>query len=175
MKTKKEDIELLATYLKTLQRGTEAFWHLIDEDLIVVEEPDPETEIIARLADKYGFDGEIFRCTVPPIDDDPLSIEAYSRLKEKIKTLPKIIAAIEQYSEPVTIPQNAELLSVPQVAEILGWGGSTVRERNDKGLLPMPIKIGGSVQWAKRELYQWLEAKCPPRQRWDLLRQRKGA
>jgi len=88
------------------------------------------------------------------------------RLKKRIETIPKIIHAIEKPPDNSIIPDDAELLTVPQVARLLGWGESVVRERDKKGLLPLPVRIGGTIQWRRKEIVEWIAAGCPPRAKW---------
>lgn len=54
---------------------------------------------------------------------------------------------------------------------MLGWGESVVRERDKKGYLPVPYRFGGTIQWYKKELENWLNQGCPMRQKWDTLKQ----
>ena len=44
--TIKEKIELLQTHKKALYRWAEAFWHLDEQELTPVQEPDPIIEVI---------------------------------------------------------------------------------------------------------------------------------
>ena len=169
--TKKESIELLRNFQTSLKSYHEAFLHLLPQELGSACEH-IDTEQIARLADEFGFDGTIFRNDIPD-DNSPLSVNSYKNLKEQITTLPKIIAAIEQYKEPVTIPDSAELLSVSQVAVMLGWGESVVRQRDKEGRLPISIRNGGTIQWNRQELKDWKNAGCPPRLKWEQLKQGK--
>jgi predicted DNA-binding transcriptional regulator AlpA len=132
-----------------------------------------KVERVARLADDYDFDGSLFRELIPP--DDPLSVQEARKLRKQIETIPKIIAAIERPINKSIIPEGAELLSVAQVATMLGWGESVVRQRDKDGLLPMPYRFGGTVQWSRKELESWINAGCPNRQQWENQKQRKGA
>ncbi len=127
---------------------------------------------VARLADENGFDGSLFRNST--IFNDPTSLQSKRHLIRQIETIDKIIATIEKPPDRSIIPDDAELLTIPQVARLLGWGESVVRQRNDKGLLPMPLRFGGTIQWNRQELKEWMEQGCPPRQKWELLKQGKG-
>lgn len=93
------------------------------------------------------------------------------QLKQLQQTIPKIIAAIDKPPERSLIPEGAELLTIPQVARMLGWGESVLRQRDKQGLLPAPLRFGGTIQWNRQELKVWMEQRCPPRQKWELLKQ----
>ncbi|MHC4539735.1 MAG: helix-turn-helix transcriptional regulator [Planctomycetota bacterium] len=100
-------------------------------------------------------------------------------LKEQLKLLqeiiPAVITEIEKSPDRSLIPEGAELLTVPQVARLTGWGESVVRQRDRKGLLPAPLRFGGTIQWSRKELLAWIGAGGPPRQKWELIKQRKEA
>lgn len=136
-----------------------------------LSKPKEKAKRAAQLANDTGFDGGIFF----NIFDNPISSESISNLDEQIKVIPQIIAAIEKPADNSIIPDGAELLTVPQVARILGWSESVVRQRKRKQieLLPLPIKVGGVFQWSRRELIRWLEHGCPPRQKWEQIKQGK--
>ena len=68
------------------------------------------------------------------------------------------------------IPDDVELLTIPQMARLLGWGESVVRQRDKQGLLPAPLRFGGTIQWRRREIIDWISAGCPTRQKWESLK-----
>lgn len=43
------------------------------------------------------------------------------------------------------------------------------------GRLPRPIRLGRSVRWRAEEFRDWLAAGAPPRDRWEVMRQRGDA
>jgi predicted DNA-binding transcriptional regulator AlpA len=175
-----KDVEFLKAYLKKLQDDFQTLDYLCPND--IVRHPKdytpvtrPDDERVARLADENGFNGNIFR-NLLKADDEPVNIEKMQRgIYKQIKIIPKIIAAIEKPADRSAIPTNAELLTIPQLAGKLQWGESVVRERDKKGLLPMPIRIGGTIQWRKQEIEEWLAAGCPARQKWEQQKQGKVA
>lgn len=174
--TNKRDVEFLEVYLKKLIRKYEQLLELSPHDTYLSPCDDckivnPEDERVARIADDYGFDGSLYRDII--VDDDLFSIQYAKRFRKKIDTIPQIIAAIEKPLDKSIIHNDAELLTIPQVARILQCGESVVRERDKKGLLPLPIRIGGTIQWRKTELKEWIGAKCPVREKWELMRQGK--
>jgi predicted DNA-binding transcriptional regulator AlpA len=134
------------------------------------EQRKAKAEEIARIADKYGFDGSLFRELFPV--EDPLSIRQAERLTKKIETIPRIIASIEKPVDKSAIPRDVALLTVSQVATILGWSESVVRQKDREGLLPEPYRFGGTIQWGRKELESWISAGCPNRQQWEQRKQR---
>ncbi len=84
------------------------------------------------------------------------------------------VAGTEKPTDRSRIPEGVELLNVAQIAHLLGWGKSVVRQRDKKGLLPKPVRIGGSLQWSRKELRDWMDAGCPPRSKWEMCKQGKG-
>jgi len=63
-------------------------------------------------------------------------------------------------------PPSPELLTTREVGALLNMGASTVRAHDRRGLLPPPVRIGGSVRWLRKELLAWLAVGCPSRGRW---------
>ena len=175
----KDNVELLKNYRQELLEQQQILHELDQSDFCSSSEPpppSPEIEQIARLADDFGFEGSLFRNYSPfnfNGDYQMWGRWTSKNIKERIDTIPKIIAAIEKPPDRSIIPESVELLTVPQVARILNCGESVVRERDKKGLLPLPVRIGGTVQWRKQELWQWLGAECPSRQKWEQIKQGK--
>ena len=60
------------------------------------------------------------------------------------------------------------LLGAKQVGLMLGISRSTVHRLNAEGRLPRPVRLGRAARWRREELAQWVEAGCPPRERWEL-------
>jgi predicted DNA-binding transcriptional regulator AlpA len=176
MATQTEEIERLKAFTEKLQKLYEDFYELLPCDLILLtpakeEQRKAEAEEIARIADKYGFDGSLFQELFPV--EDHLSIRQAKRLTKKIETIPRIIAAIEKPVDKSAIPRDVALLTVSQVATMLGWGESVVRQRNREGLLPEPYRFGGTIQWGRKELESWISAGCPNRQQWEQQKKSK--
>jgi predicted DNA-binding transcriptional regulator AlpA len=55
------------------------------------------------------------------------------------------------------------LLDSRELAEHLRWSLRTLRRAQAAGLLPCPVRVGGSVRWRREEILRWVEAGCPPR------------
>lgn len=165
-------VELLKSYLRELQEAHESLDHLCPEDFSPppdIPMTDERAEQVARVADQYGFEGNTFRLLW--WDFEPGTLQHKKWLARQIETLPKLIAAIEQTANKVTLPPEAALLNVHQVALILGWAEGTVRARDKAGLLPKPQKFGGTLQWNREDLQAWLEHNCPPRNAWERMQE----
>jgi predicted DNA-binding transcriptional regulator AlpA len=85
-----------------------------------------------------------------------------------VTTLARLADALEKQSES----PPPELIGADGVAAMLGIGERTARRLDVEGRLPMPVKIGGSVRWRLSELRDWIDAGCPPRQKWESLKER---
>jgi predicted DNA-binding transcriptional regulator AlpA len=129
----------------------------------------PDVKRVAQLAREVGIDGKMF---FKPRDDYSPT-EMIKPLSEQIATIGCIIAETEKPADNSTIPEGAELLTVSQVARLTGWAESVVRQRNKQGLLPKPVRFGGTIQWIRKDFIAWIEAGCPSRQKWELQKQGK--
>jgi len=59
------------------------------------------------------------------------------------------------------------LLSATEVAALLGISRSAFYSLLSSGRIgPLPVRLGRSVRWDKRELETWIAEKCPSRDRW---------
>jgi len=177
MPSQKENVEFLENYAKKLLRQQQILPELAPWEIHLSNEPQtpsPEAEQVARFADDFGFDGSLFRNSSLFDDDYQLWMKwASKNIQKQIETIPRIIAEMEKPIDRSTISDGAELLTVHQVARMLNCAESMVRERDKKGMLPVPIRIGGSKQWRKKELLDWIGAGCPARQKWESLKQGK--
>lgn len=61
------------------------------------------------------------------------------------------------------------LLSVHEAAALCGLGRSTWWRYSSAGKIPAPVRIGGSVRWRREELSAWMQAGCPPREKWEAM------
>jgi len=89
--------------------------------------------------------------------------------KQTLQAILAVKAAISESQSLSKIPQDVELLTVPQVALLTGWGESVVRQRNRDGLLPKPLRFGGTIQWGRKEILAWICVKCPSREQWERI------
>jgi len=62
------------------------------------------------------------------------------------------------------------LISAAELGKLLGVNKSTVWNWHSSGRIPMPVHIGGTTRWKAEEIRRWVEAGCPPRAQWELLR-----
>ena len=76
-----------------------------------------------------------------------------------IAETPKAPPAVESL-EPL-------LVSKKVAAELVGLSARTWRRMETAGLVPAPIRCGGSLRWGVAELAAWVEAGCPSRDRWE--------
>lgn len=65
-------------------------------------------------------------------------------------------------------PIEAELLSASDVARFLSVSLRQVRNLDYQGLLPIPLRLKGSVRWSRSELRAWIAAGTPKRETWEL-------
>lgn len=66
-----------------------------------------------------------------------------------------------------------ELLTTAQAAALLGLAPRTFQQQAASGRIgPMPVRLGRAVRWPRRELCDWIDAGCPPRERWVQQRER---
>ena len=84
-------------------------------------------------------------------------------------------ADILPFSRPATAA--AEAVDVPplvvdarRLAAMLNKSIRTVRVWDARGLIPTPLRIGGSVVWRVDEIRDWLDAGAPDRVRWSAIR-----
>lgn len=69
------------------------------------------------------------------------------------------------HREPLPVDER-ELLDAADVGVLFGVSRTTVSEWNREELMPRPVRIRGSVRWVRRELIEWVKAKCPSRSQW---------
>ncbi len=60
-----------------------------------------------------------------------------------------------------------QLLDVKEVNQLLNIGRATLYRLMDAGHTPLPVKVGTrAVRWCEDEIMDWIQAGCPPRNRW---------
>jgi len=64
---------------------------------------------------------------------------------------------------PTTVPttEQAQLVNVTAVAGMLDVSTRHVYRLKDAGLMPKPLKLGGSNRWDRNAILQWIAAGCP--------------
>jgi excisionase family DNA binding protein len=88
--------------------------------------------------------------------------------KQEIKEMQdigKVKANKKDYFE-----NKARLISIKKAANRCGISRSTFYELISSGKTPLPIKLGKRVLFDIQELDEWIENKCPPRSKWDIMR-----
>ncbi len=73
----------------------------------------------------------------------------------------------DQISAPTPAPL---VVDAKALAQMLGKSLRTIRKLDSSGILPAPIRIGGSVVWAIEEIRDWIAAGAPARKNWNALR-----
>lgn len=138
------DVEFLRAYLQKLRTYEKVLRDLSPEDLQPANDGLPETsedeERCARLADKHGCDGNLFRnlfALHPECDGAEFDLYV-RRIRRRIETIPRIIAAIEstdagQETPPAdtTTPQ----WTVPMTKTLIGEIFTHHRNHVDKLVL----------------------------------------
>jgi len=66
---------------------------------------------------------------------------------------------------------DVQLLSVGELAKRLMVSKRTIWSMLSSGRLPRPIRLGRSVRFRASDIEQWIELGCPPRERWEAMRQ----
>ena len=71
----------------------------------------------------------------------------------------------EQHPQPLA-------LSGEDAAGMLGISrGHFLKLHASDHLGPKPIRLGRCVRWLRDDLIAWLKADCPPRERWDQIKE----
>jgi excisionase family DNA binding protein len=64
-------------------------------------------------------------------------------------------------------PEFRAVFRAAEAARFLGVSRATFYRLDKKGETPLPVWIGGSRRWRIDEFRRWVEAGCPPRDRWE--------
>lgn len=134
---KQDNIEFLKSRLRLLQEGYKTLQELLPCDLLPDDEP-PKTsedeERCARLADEYGFDGNLFRNLFPlDPDHDNVDFNLYlRRYRQQIGMIPRIIVAVES-AKAVPPDKLSRHYSPAELANILRLSWDTIKKRLDSG------------------------------------------
>jgi prophage regulatory protein len=54
-----------------------------------------------------------------------------------------------------------QLLRDAQVAKLLGVSRRQVWKLLSAGLMPEPVRVGGSVRWRETDIQEWIRQGCP--------------
>jgi len=54
-----------------------------------------------------------------------------------------------------------QLLRDEQVAKLLGVSRRQIWKLLSAGVMPEPVRVGGSVRWREADIVNWIQAGCP--------------
>jgi len=105
---------------------------------------------------------------VPSVDlqIDP-SADAGGQAEARAEML--LLALLRELRDVATRPRPIAVRA-EEAAELFGVSRATWFRLHAAGLVPKPIELGGAVRWSVRELEEWTDAGCPPRERWESIR-----
>lgn len=66
--------------------------------------------------------------------------------------------------------ESTLLLSAHEMMRLLDIARSTLYLWDQEGRIPRPVKIGSRVYWRRDEMNQWVAAGCPPREKWQEMK-----
>ena len=72
---------------------------------------------------------------------------------------------------PENVVAPTLLLSANDAASRCGVSERTWRAWDAAGHIPEPVHVGRSVYWRPRELVDWVDAGCPDRHTWKVMRE----
>lgn len=72
------------------------------------------------------------------------------------------------------IMQMEALIDAQMLAEKLNVHAVTIRKWQLSGKIPAPVRIGRAVKWRLVEIDAWIKASCPPRSKWEAVRNGYG-
>jgi excisionase family DNA binding protein len=61
------------------------------------------------------------------------------------------------------------LISISDAIKLCGISRSTFYCLMNSGKTPEPVKLGKRVLFNKKEFERWIELKCPPRSKWEVM------
>lgn len=67
-----------------------------------------------------------------------------------------------------------KLLTAKTLGEMLSLSKRQIFRLNSSGILPKPIRIGGSVRWAESTISEWLKIGAPDRKTFEAIQQAGG-
>jgi predicted DNA-binding transcriptional regulator AlpA len=66
-----------------------------------------------------------------------------------------------QMPEPVPL-----LIGREELLSLLGISRAHLSRLLRRGAVPLPIRLGRSCRWSRADILAWVQAKCPPREKW---------
>lgn len=67
-------------------------------------------------------------------------------------------------------PKEALTVSAKELAIMLGVSVRQIWRLNAAGMLPRAVSLGGSRKWLRKEIEAFLEAGCPDRETWEMMK-----
>jgi prophage regulatory protein len=77
----------------------------------------------------------------------------------------------EQNQKEARNVREALAVCARELAGMLDVSLRQVWRLNSAGKLPKPVRLGGSVRWARQEVLDWFDAGCPDRKTWEAMRE----
>jgi predicted DNA-binding transcriptional regulator AlpA len=62
------------------------------------------------------------------------------------------------------------LIDADGLARMLDCSPTSVRRYDKAGRIPRPVPLGGAKKWRLAEIVAWVNAGCPKRRDWDVMR-----
>lgn len=60
-----------------------------------------------------------------------------------------------------TLEAPPELIPIKEVARMCGISERHTNRLRDRGLMPRPVRLGGSIRWRRTEIEKWIADGCP--------------
>jgi predicted DNA-binding transcriptional regulator AlpA len=60
------------------------------------------------------------------------------------------------------------------LATLLNTSVRNIDRLNSGGRIPAPVRIGSRPRWRREEILAWVQAGCPDRRAWELLKAGKS-
>lgn len=77
--------------------------------------------------------------------------------------------------QPTTSPALfPALLNATEAARYLNLGRTAFYAAHRQGHIPQPVYVGTVQRWSRSELDAWIFYGCPPRQRWQTMKEQKA-
>jgi predicted DNA-binding transcriptional regulator AlpA len=107
----------------------------------------------------------------PPAVPEPQPVATPPGLLDALASQRELLAMAVGLLKEKSRPLPRECLDAAELAEALGVGVRSVRTWDAGGLLPKPVRLGGTrVVWPLKELRAWLAAGAPPREEWERMK-----
>ena len=72
-----------------------------------------------------------------------------------------VVKRLSKPEKQQRIDDTAQLISAEVFANKLGLSRRTLQRLQSKGVLPPPIRIGGSIRWRLDVVDEWIDNGCP--------------